>query len=115
MVISRRDRVRQDAADPGVTYGEVGGRRQYDADRGVWPIGMTVRAQARPRYALVAVDGTVRRVNEIAPGGRHKVGRKWEFTAVGGRELRHEEIKPAYGAGDECPTRVGGAYRPHWF
>lgn len=118
VVISRRDRVRQDEADPQRTYGEVGGSGQYDSDRGVWPAGADVRANAR--YAIVAVDSTVRRVYEI-DGWAPRAG-KWEFTAAGGRELTVGEIETAYSAGDlplrpgdDCPTRRGGAYRPHRF
>lgn len=118
MVISRRDRVRQDDADPHRTYGEVGGLGQYDSDRGLWPVGEAVRAKAR--YAIVAVDSTVRRVYEIDQWAQ-RAG-KWEFTAVGGRELTAGEIAAAYRAGDlplrpgdPCPTRRGGAYRPYWF
>ncbi|MCC9707304.1 hypothetical protein E4N62_19695 [Streptomyces sp. MNU76] len=121
VVISRRDRVREYPDDTRVRVGEVGGPEQYDSDRGVWPIGKKVRAEAR--YAIVAVDGIVRRIYELDPAGwREAEPNKWEFTAVGGRELDVEAIATAYTAGelplrpgDDCPTRVGGAYRPHWF
>jgi hypothetical protein len=118
VVISRRDRVRQDEAVPHRAYGEVGGAGQYDSDRGGWAAGAAVRAQAR--YAIVAVDSIVRRVYEIDRWDRW--AGKWRFTAVGGRELTASQIDAAYRAGDlplrpgdECPTRRGGAYRPYWF
>lgn len=117
-VISRRNRVRRDPADPRGEYGEVGAPGQYDSDRRYWPVGAAVRAKAR--YAIVAVDSTVRRVYEI-DRWQPKAG-KWEFTAAGGRELTADEIEAAYSAGDlplrpgdHCPTRRGGAYRPYWF
>lgn len=121
VVISRRDRVREYPGDRRVRVGEVGGPEQYDSDRGVWPIGKKVRAEAK--YAIVAVDGTVRRIYKVDPAGwREGEPNKWEFTAVGGRALDDEAIATAYMAGelplcpgDDCPTRVGGAYRPHWF
>jgi len=121
VVISRRNRVREHADDPRGRVGEVGGDAQYDNDRGQWPVGRTVRAKAR--YAVVAVDGTVRRVYEIAPDSWEEAGpRLWRFAAVGDRALNAEEIDAAYRAGqlplkpgDACPTRIGGAYRPHWF
>ncbi|RLU81976.1 hypothetical protein CTZ27_30900 [Streptomyces griseocarneus] len=121
VVISRRDRVREYADDPRVRVGEVGGAEQYDSDRGRFPVGKQVRAEAT--YAIVAVDGTVRRVYEIAPDSWEEVEpRLWRFEAVGKRELDDEEIETAYRAGtlplkpgDDCPTRIGGAYRPHWF
>ncbi|MFD5552261.1 hypothetical protein ACFWIA_00285 [Streptomyces sp. NPDC127068] len=120
-VISRRGRVREDPADPRGAYGEVGDAGQYASDRGIWPIGKRVRAEAQ--YAIVAVDGLVRRVYELDPDGWSEVeSSKWEFTAVGNRELTKDEIDAAYEAGnlplrpgDDCPTRAGGAYRPHWF
>ncbi|MCX4885978.1 hypothetical protein [Streptomyces sp. NBC_00847] len=121
VVISRRDRVREYPDDARVRVGEVGGAEQYDSDRGIWPIGKKVRAEAR--YAIVAVDGTVRRIYELDPAGwREAEPNKWEFTAVRDRELDDKAIAAAYTAGelplqpgDDCPTRVGGAYRPHWF
>ncbi|MFG2681275.1 hypothetical protein [Streptomyces sp. NPDC048392] len=121
VVISRRDRVREYADDPRGRVGEVGGTEQYDSDRGIWPVGKQVRAEAR--YAVIAVDGTVRRVYKIAPESWHEVEpRLWQFGAVGERELQPGEIDAAYKAGqlplrpgDDCPTRIGGAYRPHWF
>jgi hypothetical protein len=86
----------------------------------VWPIGKRVRGLAR--YAIVAVDGTVQRVSPIDPGGWHEVlPGKWEFSAISDRECTAAEIDAAYTAGDlplrpggDCPTRAGGAYRPHW-
>jgi hypothetical protein len=119
-VISRRDRVRQDLDDARRSYGEAGGAEQYDADRSAWPIGKAVGEQAR--HAIVAVDGTVRRVNALDPAGWECVApKKWAFTAVGNRSATSEEIDAAHAAGelprppgDECLTRVGGAYRPHW-
>lgn len=121
VVISRRDRVREHPDDPRGRVGEVGGAEQYDNDRGIWPIGEKVRAEAK--YAVVAVDGSVRRVYEIAPDSWEEVQpRLWQFDAVGDRALTAEEIDAAYGSGelplrpsDDCPTRAGGAYRPHWF
>ena len=121
VVISRRDRVREYPDDTRVRVGEVGGPEQYDSDRGEWLIGKKVRAEAK--YAIVAVDGIVRRIYELDPAGWHEVEpNRWEFTAVGGRELDDEAITTAYTAGklplqpgDGCPTRAGGAYRPHWF
>jgi hypothetical protein len=118
VVISRRDRVRADGRG---RYGEVGGVEQYRADRGLWPIGKRVRELAR--YAIVAVDGTVQRVYRVKPDGWHEVtSNKWEFTAIGDRACTAAEIEAAHSArelplrpGDDCPTRVGGAYRPHWF
>jgi hypothetical protein len=118
-VISRRDRVR--TGQQGPDYGEVGGTGQYDSDRGVWPVGKRVREMAR--YAVIAVDGTVRRVYRIDPDGwRQDSPGKWEFRAIHDRECTAAEIGAAYAAGDlplrpgaECPTRAGGAYRPHWF
>lgn len=119
VVISRRDRVRADKQ--GRSYGEVGGVGQYDSDRGVWPIGKRVRELAR--YGIVAVDGAVQRVYRIDPDGWHQVlPGKWEFSAVSSRECTAAEIDAACAAGDlplrpgdDCPTRAGGAYRPHWF
>ncbi|MEU9048015.1 MULTISPECIES: hypothetical protein [unclassified Kitasatospora] len=121
VVISRRDRVRMYPEDPRGRVGEVGGKDQYDIDRGIWPIGQKVRAEAR--YAIVAVDSAVRRVYELDPNGwREAEPNKWEFTAVGGHEMTPEQIEAAFAAGDlpmrpgdDCPTRAGGAYRPHWF
>ncbi|MEU9044535.1 MULTISPECIES: hypothetical protein [unclassified Kitasatospora] len=121
VVISRRDRVRHDESDPRGSFGEVGGYEQYASDRGVWPIGAGVRAQAE--FAIVAVDGVVRRVYRIDPDGwREHSPRLWEFTAVGGVPLTPSEIRQAQLAGDlplvpgdSCPTRAGGAYRPHRF
>lgn len=123
VVISRRDRVREHADDPRGRVGEVGGTAQYGSDRGIWPIGKKVRAEAK--YAIVAVDGTVRRVYALAPGPdawSDPEPNKWQFTAIEDREMNTEEIDAAYEAGelplrpgDDCPTRAGGAYRPHWF
>lgn len=119
VVISRRDRVRAD--EQGDVYGEVGGAGQYDSDRGVWAVGQRVREKAR--YAIVAVDGIVRRVYAIDPDGWHQdPSGKWEFRAVDDRECTAAEIRAAHAAGDlpfrpgdDCPTGGGGAYRPHWF
>jgi hypothetical protein len=119
VVISRRDRVRAD--DQGQSYGEVGGAGQYDSDRRVWPIGRHVRDLAH--YAIVAVDGIVLRVYRIDPDGWHEaLPGKWEFRAINDRECTATEINAAWAAGDlplrpgdDCPTRAGGAYRPHWF
>ncbi|MFF1482605.1 hypothetical protein ACFVYD_34525 [Streptomyces sp. NPDC058301] len=72
MVISRRDRVREYAGDPRVRVGEVGGDEQYDNDRGRWPVGKQVRAEAM--YAIIAVDGTVRRVYTTRTEARLKIG-----------------------------------------
>lgn len=121
VVISRRDRVREYPDDPRTRVGEVGGDEQYESDRGTWPIGKTVRTKAQ--YAVVAVDGTVRRVYELVPDGWDQVEpNKWQFTAVGDRPLTEQEVATAYAAGklplqpgDDCPTRAGGAYRPHWY
>ncbi|MFF3159549.1 hypothetical protein [Streptomyces sp. NPDC057910] len=45
-----------------------------------------------------------------------------KFTAAGEREMTPKQIDAAFAAGDlpmrpgdDCPTRAGGAYRPHWF
>ncbi|MFD9685219.1 hypothetical protein ACFXPX_04960 [Kitasatospora sp. NPDC059146] len=121
VVISRRDRVRHDESDPRGSFGEVGGQAQYASDRGVWPIGAGVRAEAE--FAIVAVDGVVRRVYRIDPDGwREHSSRLWEFTAFGDVPLTQTEIRQAQITGDlplvpgdACPTRVGGAYRPYRF
>jgi hypothetical protein len=123
VVISRRDKVHADPDDPRGAYGEVGGGAQYDADRGAWGVGRTVRATAT--HAIVAVDGTVKRVYRLDPDGWYEsetVPGKWEFTAVGDAPLDPEAVAAAvaagelpYGIGADCPTRVGGAYRPEWF
>lgn len=118
VVISRGGRVYEDDRGP---YGEVGGADQYRSDRGLWRIGKQVREEAR--YAIIAVKGTVVRVYELDPyGWRQVMPGKWEFTAVGDRELTETEIAAACAAGnlplrprDDCPTRAGGAYRPHRF
>jgi hypothetical protein len=119
VVIARRARVRDDGQ--GGSYGEVGGPDQYDSDRRQWRIGSKVRELAR--YEIVGVDGTVERVYPIDPDSWNEVGPGyWEFRAIGDRECTDAEIAAAYAAGDlplrpgdACPTRVGGAYRPHWF
>lgn len=119
VVISRRDRVRDDGQ--GGSYGEVGGPGQYDSDRRQWRIGRKVRELAR--YGIIGVDGAVERVYPIDPGSWLEVSPGyWEFRAIGDRECTDAEIAAAYAAGDlplrpgdDCPTRVGGAYRPHWF
>lgn len=121
VVISRRDRVHSDPTDSRGTYGEVGGADQYDSDRGPWPVGRSIRDAAE--YAIIAVDGTVRRAYWLESWARHPDRPdKWIFTARGGRALTDAEIDAAYaagtlplGLGDPCPTRAGGAYRPHWF
>ncbi|MEU1710891.1 hypothetical protein ABZ478_37280 [Streptomyces sp. NPDC005706] len=117
VVISRRNRVHHDAADPRGTYGEVGGSAQHDSDRGEWLIGQEVREKAE--FAVIAVDGTVERIYRIDPKGWEPSGAKWLFA---GRLLTPEEAAGAYAAGsvplqpgDDCPTRRGRAYRPHWF
>jgi hypothetical protein len=119
VVISRRDRVHDDGQ--GRTYGEVGGPSQYDSDRLEWRVGEDVRNLAR--YAIIAVDGIVQRVYQIAPEGWHQTSPGyWGFHAIGDRARTDTEIDAAYAAGDlplrpgdDCPTRAGGAYRPHWF
>ena len=119
VVIARRARVRDDGQ--GGSYGEVGGPDQYDSDRRQWRIGSKVRELAR--YEIVGVDGTVERVYPIDPDSWNEVSPGyWEFRAIGDRECTDAEIAAAYAAGelplrpgDACPTRVGGAYRPHWF
>uniref|UniRef100_UPI00340EF3DE hypothetical protein n=1 Tax=Streptomyces lavendulocolor TaxID=67316 RepID=UPI00340EF3DE len=121
VVISPRNRKHHDGDDPCGTYGEVGGDQQYQSDWGLWPVGKRVRADAR--YAVVAVNDTVRRIYEIVPDSWTEVRpRLWQFAAVSDRELSEQEIDAAYTAGelplrpgDECFTRAGGAYRPHWF
>lgn len=124
VVISRRDRSRTaTSGDPRTIIGEVGGPDQYDSDRMYWRIGAEVRAHAR--HAVIAVDGTVRRVYEIDPEGWYQNPTdpaKWGFHAIGGvplgaavvGELHAAEQLP-YAIGSECPTRVGGAYRPERF
>lgn len=120
-MISRRARVHRNDDDARRYYGEVGGPDQYYSDRGAWPIGRAIRELAR--YAIVAVDGTVQRIYRIDPAGwEPALAGKWQFTAVGDRECTPEEIEAAHLAGDlplrpgdSCPTRQGGAYRPHWF
>ncbi|MFF2080576.1 hypothetical protein ACFVXG_38160 [Kitasatospora sp. NPDC058162] len=112
VVISRRNRVHRDG------YGEVDGDGQYDMDRGAWPVGEEVRRKAR--YAVIAVDGTVRRVYKITDGWEpDQHSPKWHFT---GTLLDDPEIEAAHAAGDlplkpgdSCPTQRGRAYRPHWF
>ena len=119
VVISRRDRVRDDGQ--GRTYGEVGGASQYDSDRREWRVGEDVRTLAR--YAIIAVDGIVQRVYPIDPEGWDEISPGyWEFRAIGDSVCTDTEIDDAYAAGDlplrpsdDCPTRAGGAYRPHWF
>ncbi|MFE2414980.1 hypothetical protein ACFXDE_42315 [Kitasatospora sp. NPDC059408] len=112
VVISRRNRVHRDG------YGEVGGKEQYDADRGAWPVGEEVRRKAR--YAVIAVDGAVRRVYKITGEWEpDPTSPKWHFA---GTLLTDLEIDAAHDAGDlplkpgdPCPTQRGRAYRPHWF
>jgi hypothetical protein len=119
VVISRRDRVRDDGQ--GRTYGEVGGPGQYDSDRLEWRVGEDVRSLAR--YAIIAVDGIVQRVYPIDTEGWREISPGyWAFRAIGDRVCTDAEIDAAYAAGDlplrpgdDCPTRAGGAYRPHWF
>ena len=58
----------------------------------------------------------------IASGGWHEISPGyWGFRAIGDRVCTDTEIDAAYAAGDlplrpgdDCPTRAGGAYRPHW-
>lgn len=114
-VISRRSRVHHDPADPRGSYGEVGGSGQYDSDRGDWGAGADVRARAQ--YAIIGVDGAVRRVYRI--DGWAPSGAKWKFD---GMLLPPEDVEELHEAGDlpvrigdPCPTRAGGAYRPLWF
>lgn len=121
VVISRRDRVRHDPDDPRGAYGEIGGPDQYAADRGLWSVGRAVRDQAD--HAVVAVDGTVRRIYALDPDGWTEVSPgKWQFTAVGDQPMDDASVRAGVaaghiplGIGDDCPTRIGGAYRPHWF
>ena len=115
VVISRRSRVHDDPADPRGRYGEVGGSGQYDSDRGDWFVGAAVRARAR--YAIIGVDGAMRRGYRI--GSWAPSGAKWQFH---GTALSPEEIEKLHEAGDiplqigdPCPTRAGGAYRPLWY
>ncbi|MFF3159550.1 hypothetical protein [Streptomyces sp. NPDC057910] len=67
VVISRRDGVREYREDTRGRFGEVGGEDQYTVGRGIWPIGKKVQAEAK--YAIVAVDGVVRRAYELDPDG----------------------------------------------
>lgn len=103
------------------SYGEVGGPNQYGFDRLEWRVGEVVRNLAR--YAIIAVNGIVRRVYQISPEGWHETSPGyWESHAIGDRVCTDTEINAAYAAGllplrpgDDCPARAGGAYRPHWF
>ncbi len=124
VVISRRDRQHETRdGDPRERVGEIGGPDQYDADRGVWRVGASVRATAR--HAVIAVDGSVRRVYEIDPDGwepNPDNPREWRFRAVGDRALAPEVVAELHAAwelpyaiGSSCPTRPGGAYRPERF
>ncbi|GAB4590283.1 hypothetical protein [Nocardia sp. IFM 10818] len=124
VVISRRARRYETReGDPREWVGEVGGAGQYDADRGVWRVGVNVRASAR--HAVIAVDGSVRRVYEIDPDGwepNPDNPREWCFRAVGDRALSPEAVDELYAAGElpyrigsHCPTKAGGAYRPERF
>jgi len=118
-LVARRNCVYDDGQ--GRLYGEVGGAAQYDSDRRKWRAGKEVRQLAE--YWIVGVDGTVERVYRIAPGSWRPAGPGyWEFRAVGDRKCTDAEIDAAYAAGDlplrpgdPCPTRAGGAYRPHLF
>lgn len=124
VVISRRDRRhRAVPGDPRGMVGEVGGSAQYDSDRGWWRIGADVRTKAR--YAVIAVDETVRRVYEIDPDGwiqDPSEPRLWQFSAIGGQPLDYRDVRVLWDAdalpfviGGPCPTKPGGAYRPHRF
>ncbi|MFE3280610.1 hypothetical protein [Nocardia sp. NPDC059239] len=124
VVISRRDRqYKTREGDPLERVGEIGGADQYDADRGVWRVGVNVRAAAR--HAVIAVDRSVRRVYEIDPDGwepNPDNPREWRFRAVGDRELSPELVDELHAAGElpyrigsHCPTKAGGAYRPERF
>lgn len=131
VVISRRSRVHEDKTDPLGSYGEVGGEDQYEADRGHWYVGWEVRHTAP--YAVIAVEGTVRRIYEIKRGEYTFTwdsiwvtvpysGRVMEKSRFTGTLMSVEQIEAAYAdrrlpfrLGDPCPTKAGGAYRPHWF
>jgi len=120
VIISRRSRTYQDPEHPNKSYGEVGGSGQYGADREGWPAGADIRRQAR--HVIVAVDGLVCRVYEIGGWARSSWARSGATWCFEGRQLSPEEINHLFGAGelpfqlgDACSTRVGGAYRPHWF
>lgn len=73
----------------------------------------------KARYAIVAVDGTVRRVYRPDPDRWTPSGAKWQFT---GTTLPHEQVQELAGPGelplrigDPCPAKPGGACRPLWF
>jgi len=118
VVISRRRRIHRAPGGHSERFGEVGGAAQYASDRKPWAVGDDVRTAAR--HAVVAVDGIVKRVYEIDPAHWQPCGNhKWAFEGrpltPGETALLHNKGTLPFAIGDACPTRAGGAYRPHWF
>lgn len=100
--------------DTGRPYGEVGASQQRQADAGSWRAGQAVRDQCEPM--TVSVTGTVERIYKVNSWA--KKGRKW--VADLGPELSDADLDAhypdyPYRRGDDCPTRVGGAYRPETY
>ncbi|GGZ36555.1 hypothetical protein GCM10010387_33270 [Streptomyces inusitatus] len=90
---------------PDTTFADVGDAGQYASDRGIWPIGKRVRAEAQ--YGLVAVDGLVRRVYELDPDGWSEVeSSKWEsFAQMRVRCIRYRNGR--LGAASRCvPAKI---------
>ncbi len=121
VVISHQARAQETQQDdPRAGIGEMGVPAQYDADRGVWRVGVHVRTCAR--HAVIAVGGSVRRVYEIDPDGWEPNPGGWSFRAVGERALSPVEVDDLYADGElpyhigsPCPTTAGGPYRPERF
>lgn len=111
-VISRSGRAYRQ--EDGRVYGEVSPAEQRQADAGAWRVNGAIREDLLPM--TVAVGGTVRRIHEVLDWEPN--GKKW--VANLGRELTNADLDREwpdypYRIGDDCPTRVGGAYRPETY
>lgn len=111
-VISRSGRTYKQ--ENGRLYGEVTPEEQRQADAGAWRANSAIRADRLP--LTIAVGGTVRRIYEVFDWNSD--GKKW--TADLGAELSNADLDRdfpdfPYRLGDDCPTRMGGAYRPETY
>lgn len=111
-VISRSGRTYKQ--ENGRLYGEVTPEGQRQADAGAWRANSAIRTDRLP--LTIAVGGTVRRIYEVFDWNSD--GKKW--TADLGAELSNADLDRdfpdfPYRIGDDCPTRMGGAYRPETY
>jgi hypothetical protein len=114
----RRDR--EWVQPDGRRYGETSPAEQEQADRRYWAVGVEVRAQSHP--LVLAIEGTIERVYEVAEWIREDGQTKWTALSTGGQPWVRDSAAPTWvpawwpdaltpGQPLEPPARQG-AYTP---